>query len=115
VTNIEGDFSFEDRNNYTFNIKVLESKAEGTIRIPKTFEARIELLNGSGFVQNIEIEVEVSRPKDQNEKPGFKLSCPKFNKYWNLAKKNEFTKLTELLPGYLIVLGSATNSTAVMA
>lgn len=61
VTNVEGDFSFEDRNNYTFGIKIKE--AEGTVKVPKLLTARLELLEGSGFVQDIEIEVEVRRPK----------------------------------------------------
>lgn len=72
VTNVQGDFSFDDRNNYTFNVKL--SDGEGTVRIPKVITASIEILNGSDFRQDIEIEVEVERPKDPSERPCFLLS-----------------------------------------
>ena len=103
VTNIQGDFSFEDRNNYTFNVKINE--AEGTVRVPRTINTSIEIFKDSGFFQNIEVEIEVHRPKDQDENPGFILSCPKFARYYEGAKKHEVDTLLELLPDYLVVAG----------
>jgi len=104
VTNIQGDFSFEDRNNYTFNVKINE--AEGTVRVPKTLNVNMELLKGSGFFQDIEVEIEVYRPKNQDEAPGFLLSCPKFDRYIEDAKKHEVETLLALLPNYLVVAGN---------
>lgn len=93
-----------DRNNYTFNVKL--SDGEGTVRIPKVITANIEILNGSDFRQDIEIEVEVERPKDPSERPCFLLSCPKYLRYYKAAIDRESTLLPEQLPGYLIVRGS---------
>ena len=104
VTNVQGDFSFDDRNNYTFNVKL--SDGEGTVRIPKVITAKIEILNGSDFRQDIEIEVEVERPKDPSERPCFLLSCPKYPRYYKAAIDWEYTQLLKRLPDYLIVQGS---------
>lgn len=104
VTNVQGDFSFDDRNNYTFNIKL--SDGEGTVRIPKVILANIEILHGSDFRQDIEIEVEVERPKDPSERPCFLLSCPKYPRYYQTAIDWEYTQLLKRLPDYLIVQGS---------
>jgi len=71
VTNIQGDFSFEDRNNYTFNVKINE--VEGTVRVPRTIYVRMELFKNSGFFQDVEVEIEVHRPKNQDE---FQLTRP---------------------------------------
>lgn len=104
VTNVQGDFSFDDRNNYTFNIKL--SDGEGTVRIPRVILANIEILHGSDFRQDIEIEVEVQRPKDPSERPCFLLSCPKYPRYYQTAIDWEYTQLPKRLPDYLIVQGS---------
>ena len=103
VTNIQGDFSFDDRDNYTFNVKL--SDGEGTVRIPKVITVNMEILQGSDFHQDIEIEVEVQRPKDPSERPRFLLSCPKYPRYYQTAIEQECTLLPEQLPGYLIVRG----------
>ena len=103
VTNIQGDFSFDDRNNYTFNVKL--SDGEGTVRIPKVITVNMEILQGSDFRQDIEIEVEVQRPKDPSERPRFLLSCPKYPRYYQAAIEQECTLLPERLPNYLIVRG----------
>ena len=104
VTNVQGDFSFDDRNNYTFNIKL--SDGEGTVRIPRVILANIEILHGSDFRQDIEIEVEVQRPKDPSERPCFLLSCPKYPRYYQTAIDWEYTQLQKRLQDYLIVQGS---------
>ena len=103
VTNVQGDFSFEDRNNYTFNIKVDE--AESTVRVPKILVVSMEIFKDSGYFQDIEIEIEVHRPKSQEERPGFYLSCPKYKRYLDRAKQHECDRLPDLLPGYLIASG----------
>lgn len=104
VTNIAGDFSQDDRNNYTFMIK--SSDGEGTVKIPQFINAKIEIFNESNFFQAVEIEVEVYRPKDATEVPGFKFSCPKLERYLKTAVENEVNTMKNNLPGYLIVTGS---------
>lgn len=103
VTNITGDFSFDDRNNYTFAIKVGDS--EGTVKLPKYIFACVELYNESNFRQTIELEVEVQKPRGEGEKPMFLISCPKFSRYDEEALKNEVDTIKGGLEGYLIVAG----------
>lgn len=103
VTNTAGNFSFEDRNNYTFNIMV--NDAEGTVKVPKVITARLELLEASGFVQDIGMEIEVNRPKDPKDKPYFVISCPKFQRYWLDAVRHARETIAAALPDYLIIDG----------
>jgi hypothetical protein len=103
VTKIDGDFTYADGQNYTFNIK--KSDAETTVRVPKVITANIELFKGSGFRQDIEIEIEIGHPTDETKKPGFDLSCPKFDRYLEHAKEREFKTVEGQLEDYLIVNG----------
>lgn len=104
VTNIEGDFSQADNNNYTFMIKTKEG--EGTVKIPQVINAKIEVFNDSGFFQGMEIEIEVYKPKDPGESPGFELKCPKLSRYLKAAVEHEIETLKKGLPDYLIITGS---------
>jgi len=104
VTNISGDFTFDDRNNYTFAMKIGE--AEGTVRLPQFIFADIEIYNESGFRQSIEIELEVVIPKNEGEKVLFLLSCPKLERYKRAAMENEMGKVFKGLDGWLIVTGA---------
>lgn len=104
VTNITGDFTYDDRNNYTFAIKV--GDAEGTVRLPQLIYANIEVFNESGFTQVLELEMEVKKPKGENEKPLFGLHCPKLARYLQDAVAYEVDKVKKELDGYLIVAGS---------
>jgi hypothetical protein len=104
VTNISGDFTFDDRNNYTFAIKV--GDAEGTVRLPQFIFADIEIYNESGLVQNIELELEVQKPKGEGEKLLFALTCPKLPRYLKEAVQYEIDKVKKELDGYLIVAGN---------
>ena len=104
VTNVTGDFSFEDRNNYTFNVKIAE--AETTVKVPKSIVVHLEIYKGSEFFQDVEVEIEVNRPKDQSEKPGFLLQCPTFDRHIQVALESEARRMKELLPGFLVVDGA---------
>lgn len=105
VQNIEADYSRTDNNNYTFAFKAKDG--EGTVKIPQQFVANIELIKGSGFLQDMEIELEIHRPKNADEKPVFVLSCPKLNRYQEIAKGHEYDKLKELLKDQTILLINA--------
>jgi hypothetical protein len=103
VSNITGDFTYDDRNNYTFGFKI--GDAEGTVKIPQIINANIEIYNESQFIQAIEIEIEVKRPKSEGEKPLFALTCPKLERYIKIAIENEIERVKTELEGYLIVAG----------
>lgn len=104
VTNIAGDFTYDDNNNYTFGIKI--GDAEGTVKLPQYLYADIEVYNESGFIQSMEIELEVRRPKAEGEKPMFVLTCPKLARYLKEALDNEISTVKGALEGYLIVAGN---------
>jgi len=103
VTNITGDFTYDSANNYTFSVKVGE--ADGTVRIPQTLVANIEVFLDSGFTQEMEVEIEIVKPKSESERPRFDLSCPKLNRYLKKANDHELERLHEELDGWLVVAG----------
>lgn len=104
VTNIAADFSRADDQNYTFMIKIGE--AEGSIKLPQLITANIEVYNESGFVQPMELELEVHKPKSEGEKPLFALTCPKLQRYLKAAVNFEIEHLKGELKDYLIVAGN---------
>ena len=101
VTNISGEASYEDGNNYVFGIKVKD--AEGTTTLPKSIYPKIQIYKESEFVAAIEIEIEIVKPRDAGEGLGFVLSCPKFERYVEDAQAYEVEKMKKELDGYLIV------------
>jgi len=103
VTTISGDFTYDDNNNYTFAVKI--GDAESTVRLPQFIYVSIEIFNESGFFQDVEIELEVIKPKSEQEKPVFTLQCPKLDRYIREAVKYEIDKVKAELDGYLIVTG----------
>lgn len=102
--NISGDYSIDDRNNYTVAISVGET--EGTIKIPSLVEVEIELFEESDYKQIFEIEIEILRPRNENEKPKFLLSCPKFKRYEKNAKNHILKNIKDGLKEYLVVSGT---------
>lgn len=105
VQNIEADYSQTDNNNYTFAFKSRDG--EGTVKLPQQFAANIELIKGSNYIQEIEIELEIHRPKSADEKPTFVLHCPKMRRYQEIAKDHEIDKLINALNGQDLVLVNA--------
>jgi len=104
VSNITGDFTFDSRNNYTFAINVKE--CEGTVRIPTSIFVSLPLFRDSEWLQEMEIEIEIQKPKEAQEQPLFMLSCPKFALYEEKAREVEEEKLRKELDGWLVVHGS---------
>lgn len=104
VSNITGDFTFDNRNNYTFCVKVKD--AEGLVRIPQVFFANIEIYKNSGWLQCMEIEVEIEQPKQAGEEPLFQLRCPKFPRYLETAREALCDQMRSELNGWLVVNGS---------
>ena len=103
VTNISGDAGYEDGNNYTFAIKV--NDVEGSTTLPRVIFPEIEIFNESGFTQMMEVEIEIIKPKNSEEKLTFRLSCPKIDRYVKAAVDFEVERLKKELDGYLIITG----------
>lgn len=104
ATNIDADFSRVNDQNYTFMIKIGE--VEGSVKLPQLILADIEVYNESKFVQLMELELEVYKPKGEGEKPLFALHCPKLQRYLKAAVNHEIEHLKAELPDYLIVAGN---------
>ena len=104
VTNISGDFTYDDRNNYTFAFKI--GDAEGTVRLPQIMMANIEVFNESEFIQMMELELEVQKPKSEGDKLAFFIHCPKLSRYSKKAVEHEIEVVKAELDGYLIVAGN---------
>lgn len=104
VTNLSGDFSQADNNNYTFMFK--SKDGEGTVKIPQTIYANIEIYNESDFPQTMEIEIEVNKPKEAGQQPTFTLTCPKMQRYIKAAMDNEIHTLKKAFPDDFVVAGS---------
>jgi hypothetical protein len=104
ATSIIGDFGYEDRDNITVAIKIKD--AETTTKIPRQFEITLPLVFGASEVVDMEISLELQKPREEGQKPLFTLTCPKFNRYWSEAVGWEISRLKELLPGYQILAGS---------
>ncbi|CQR73336.1 hypothetical protein SOV_51190 [Sporomusa ovata DSM 2662] len=102
--NTAADFSRADDQNYTFMIKIGE--VEGSVKLPQFLTANIEIYNESEFIQAVELELEVYKPKSEGEKPLFGLSCPKLQRYLKAAVEHEIERLKCELEGYLIVAGN---------
>jgi hypothetical protein len=104
ATQITGDYSYDDRNNYTFAIKV--NDMEGTTRMPNIFEIHIPILNESDLIMDVDIELEIGKPKEPGQKPAFLLTCPKLSRYIKESVTHEIDKIKAALPDYNIMAGS---------
>lgn len=105
MTEIVGDYSYDDNNNITFMFKTKDG--EGMTKLPSVITVEMPLLNESEFYQLIDFELELRKPKSENEKPAFILTCPKIKRYIKTATENEVDILKEALDGYLIMAGTA--------
>lgn len=104
-TVIDGKFGYEDDNNLSVMFKIGDK--EGSTTIPKTLTAVLSLFRESNFLQEIEFELEFIKPKGENEKPVFRITCPKFERYHREAWDEQIETLKTELDGYLILAGTA--------
>lgn len=104
ATEIIGEYQTDDINNITLMFK--SADGEGSAKIPRLLQVTLILLNESDFEQTIEVELEWQKPKAENERPVFVLSCPKVQRYIKEAVDNEVAKLKAALDGYLILAGA---------
>lgn len=103
ATQINGEFAYEDSNNVKVIFKMGEK--EGSVHLPKVLYVTIPLIYGSDKKFAIEVELEFTVPKAENEKPAFKLTVPKWDRYWKDAVDHEVSRLKSALEGYLILDG----------
>lgn len=103
VTNIAGDFQVDDNNNYTFAIKV--GDAEGTTQLPSELVLDMPIYNEQKEMFEVNLELEVVKPKNENERPLFVLRCPLVDILERDALLSEIKNAQEQLVEMLIVEG----------
>lgn len=104
VTKVIGDYTYDDNNNVSF---FFESKdGEGAVMLPSTIYVTIPILNESTYSATMEVEVELIKPKSEDEKPQIIFKCPKLKKHIKDAVKHEIDIMKKELPEYLILAGS---------
>lgn len=104
ATEIIGDYQYDDNNNFTVMFKTKDG--ENNITLPSALNLHLPFLYGSNKVIDIEVEMELIKPKSENEKPCFKLGCLKYDQYLKEAVDYEVERLKNMLPGYLVLAGS---------
>lgn len=104
MTQIVGDYTYDDNNNITFMFKTKDG--EGMTKLPTVITISLVVLNESDYSQNIEFELELRKPKSEDEKPLFIISCPKLQRYIKEAVEHEVGIMKEALKGYLIMAGN---------
>ncbi len=105
ATQIMGDYQYDDNNNFTVMYKAKDG--EGQVTLPSILEVTIPILYGSDKNFALEIELELNKPRSENEKPSFTLSCRQLKRYIREATEYEVERLKTMLPGYLILAGAA--------
>ncbi len=103
MTEIIGDYSYDDHNNLTFMFKTKDG--EKMTKLPTVITLDMIILNESTFNQQVEFELELKKPKAENEKPMFIVTCPKLKRYVKEAVEHEVSKMKKELDGYLIMAG----------
>lgn len=102
VTEIVGDYQHDDNNNVSFFFK--SKDGEGNVKIPGTIEISLPIFEESTLISTLELEVELTKPKSENERPTIKLTCQKFNYYRKQAVDFEVDKLKQELSNYAYLI-----------
>lgn len=105
VTAITGDYEFDEHGNVSVMYRESNGK-EGLMALPAMMEPCLPILNESDFELVIGVELELIKPKADDERPLVVLTCPKMDVYVKEAVAYEVCKLKQLLPEYLILAGS---------
>lgn len=100
---IIGDYSMDDRNNYTFMYKI--GDLEGTSKIPSLFPMEFPMLDG-GRKEIVDVEIEFIRPSNATDKPMFGLLCPTWADILQSSIDYEVAEIAAACPGWLLIKGS---------
>jgi hypothetical protein len=103
ATEIVGDFNYDDNNNVSVMLKIKDK--EQAIKLPREIEIFIPLFRNSVDNFPLKFDLELFKPKAENEKPYFTLACSNYDKIRRRAIEAEIEKLENLLSEYLILTG----------
>lgn len=105
ITEIKGDYEYDEAGNVSVVYKESNGR-EGLMALPSLIEPYVPILNESEYESSIEVELELIKPKSEDEKPAIILTCPKKDLYIKDAIEYEVDRLKKALPDYLILAGS---------
>lgn len=105
ITEIKGDYEYDEAGNVSVMYKESNGR-EGLMALPSLIEPYMPILNESNYEASIEVELELIKPKSEDEKPAIILTCPKKDLYIKDAIEYEVHRLKEALPEHLILAGS---------
>lgn len=100
---IIGDYSMDDRNNYTFMYKI--GDAEGQTKVPSLIQMEFPMID-EGRKEKVDIELEFIRPGNSNDKPAFCLTCPTWEDIVRESINFEVQEIIAALPGTLLIKGA---------
>ena len=101
-TQIIGDYSMDDRNNFTFMYKTGEM--EGTTKIPALIQIPMPLID-DGRIETVDIEIEFYPPQNAGDKPQFAMICPTWADLMQESIDFEVEQIRKELPGWLLLKG----------
>ena len=101
-TQIIGDYSMDDRNNFTFMYKTGE--LEGTTKIPALIQIPMPLID-DGRIETVDIEIEFYPPQNAGDKPQFAMICPTWADLVQESVDFEVEQIRKALPGWLLLNG----------
>lgn len=104
ITEIKGDYEYDETGNVSVMYKESNGR-EGLMALPSVIEPRVPIFNESGYETDIEVELELIKPKSEDEKPAIILTCPKKDLYIEDAIEFEVDRLKKALPNHLILAG----------
>jgi len=105
ITEIKGDYEYDEAGNVSVMYKESNGR-EGLVALPSVIEPYMPILNDSEYEASIEVELELIKPKSEDEKPSIILTCPKKDVYIKDAIAFEVDRLKTALPDHLILAGS---------
>lgn len=105
VTQIHGDYTYDDNNNYNFSYKI--GDADGIARLPSTFSITFSPALENGIATKvIDFELELKKPSNERERPSISIAAPRLPDELKEAFVEEMADIRKALPGFLILNGS---------
>ncbi|ABR48550.1 hypothetical protein Amet_2396 [Alkaliphilus metalliredigens QYMF] len=104
MTEIKGEYRYDDDGNVSVMYKESNGR-EGLMALPRYIFITLPILNEGDHKPTLELELELIKPKAEDEKPAIVITCPKLKKHMDDAVKCEIDKLKSALPEHLIIAG----------
>lgn len=102
---INFDSIYQNENNKEVSFKIKD--ADSSTIIPDIFTLQMPIYNESDLICEIEVEIELVKPREEGQKARFVLTCPRLPSYKKAAIRYEVDKMRTALEGYEFLAGRA--------